>query len=190
MCTLQVFGLNTFIDGQLTILSEPEQQLIGSGAFQIKQGSYRAYGQDLDIETGVISFPGGPLSKPGINLRATRTVGDVVAGIYAIGPASKPRLTTFSNPPMSESSVISYLLTGSAPNNAGKGTKLSVGRQINNKLSVSVGTDVKTGESEFIARYRLGRKVHIQTTTGADSNAVDIFYTIELNDDDLSVNSK
>jgi len=184
------FGLNTFIDGQLTILSEPEQQLIGSGAFQIKQGSYRAYGQDLDIETGVISFPGGPLSKPGINLRATRTVGDVVAGIYAIGPASKPRLTTFSNPPMSESSVISYLLTGSAPNNAGKGTKLSVGRQINNKLSVSVGTDVKTGESEFIARYRLGRKVHIQTTTGADSNAVDIFYTIELNDDDLSVNSK
>jgi len=179
------FGLNTFIDGQLTILSEPEEQLIGSGAFQIKQGSYRAYGQNLDIETGVISFPGGPLSKPGINLRATRTVGNVVAGIYAIGPASKPRLTTFSNPPMSESSVISYLLTGSSPDKAGQGTKLSIGRQLNNKLSVSVGTDVKTGESEFVARYRLSRKFHVQTTTGANSNAADIFYTIELEDEDL-----
>jgi len=176
------FGFNAFIDGQLTVLSEPEEQLIGSGAFYIKQGSFRAYGQDLDIETGVISFPGGPLSQPGINLRATRTVGDVVAGIYAIGPASKPRLTTFSNPPMSESLVISYLLTGSAPDQVG-GTRLSIGRQINNKLSVAVGTDVKTGESEFMARYRLSRKIHVQTTTGSNTNAADIFYTIELEDE-------
>ncbi len=181
------FGLNAFIDGQLSILSEPEEQMLGSGAFHIKQGSFRAYGQDLDIETGVISFPGGPLSQPGINLRATRTVGDIVAGIYAIGPARKPRLTTFSNPPMSESHVISYLLTGSAPNDVGKGAKLSIGRQINNKLSVAVGTDVKTGESEFITRYRLSRKVHVETTTGANSNAVDIFHTIELEDDEIKI---
>jgi len=181
------FGLNAFVDGQLTILSEPEEQIMGSGAFHIKQGSFRAYGQDLDIETGVISFPGGPLSQPGINLRATRTVGDIVAGIYAIGPARKPRLTTFSNPPMSESHVISYLLTGSSPTDAGKGAKLSIGRQINSKLSVSVGTDVKTGDSEFITRYRLNRKIHVQTTTGSNSNAVDIFYTIELGDDDVKV---
>lgn len=178
------FGFNAFIDGQLTVLSEPGEQMTGSGAFHIKQGSFRAYGQDLDIETGVISFPGGPISKPGINLRATRTIGDVVAGIYAIGPAEKPRLTTFSNPPMSEGHVISYLLTGSPPNDNG-GTKLSIGKQINSKLSVSMGTDIKTGESEFVTRYRLNRKVHVQTTTGAESNAADIFYTIELEDDDL-----
>jgi len=177
------FGLNAFIDGQLTILSEPDEQMMGSGAFHIKQGSFRAYGQDLDIETGVISFPGGPLSQPGINLRATRTVGDIVTGIYAIGPARKPRLTTFSNPPMSESHVISYLLTGSAPSEAGKGAKLSIGRQINSKLSVSAGTDVKTGDSEFITRYRINRKIHVQTTTGSNSNAADVFYTIELEDD-------
>ena len=102
-----------------------------------------------------------------------------MAGIYAIGPASKPRLTTFSNPPMSESQVISYLLTGSAPNDTGKGVSLSVGRQINNKLSVSVGTNIKTGDSEFVTRYRLSRKIHVETTTAGNGNAVDIFYTIE-----------
>ncbi len=177
-------GVNAFIDGQLSITAEPEEQVMGSGAFNIKQGSYRAYGQDLDIETGVISFPGGPLSQPGVNLRATRTVGNIVAGISAIGPASKPRLTTFSTPSMSESQVISYLLTGSAPSDAGSGTKLSVGRQINNKLSVVVGTDVKTGESEFVARYRLNRKIHVQTTTAANSNAADLFYTVELGGED------
>jgi len=173
-------GLNTYIDGQLVMTAEPEEQMLGSGEFRIKQGTFRAYGQDLDIQTGVISFPGGPLSKPGVNLRATRTIGDVVVGVNAIGPASKPRLTTFSTPPMSESNIISYLLTGSSPQDMGTGAMLSVGRQINNKLSVSVGTDVKTGESEFITRYRLNRKIYVQATTSTNSNAADIFYTTEF----------
>ncbi len=173
------FGLNAFISGQLHVLAEPDEQMTGSGAFYINQGSFRAYGQDLDIETGVISFPGGPLTQPGINLKATRNVGNIVAGINAIGPARKPRITTFSTPPMSESQVISYLLTGAGPGDAANGAKLSIGRQINNKLSVSVGTDVKTGDSEFVTRYRLNQKIYIQTTTAANGNAADIFYSFE-----------
>jgi len=173
------FGLNAFINGQLHILAEPDEPMTGSGAFYIKQGNFRAYGQDLTIETGVISFPGGPLTQPGINLRATRNVGDIVAGITAIGPATKPRITTFSNPPMSESQVISYLLTGAGPGGGNQGAKVSIGRQINNKLSVSVGTDVKTGDSEFVTRYRLNHKIYVQTTTASNGNAADIFYTFE-----------
>ncbi len=80
---------------------------------------------------------------------------------------------------MSESLTISYLITGSAPSGDG-GTKLSVGRQINNNLNISVGTDIKSGESEFVARYRLSRKISVQTTTASSSNAADIFYTTEL----------
>jgi len=175
-------GVNAFIDGQLSITAQPEEQMLGSGEFHIRQGSYRAYGQDLEIENGVISFPGGPLTQPGINLRATRSIGDVVAGISVIGPAAKPRITTFSRPSMSESQILSYIITGSSPSTGG--AKLSVGRQINNKLSVSVGTDTKTGDSQFVARYRLSRKIHVETTTGTSSNAADIFYSTELGGDD------
>ncbi len=174
------FGLNSFVDGQLSLTANPGEQMLGSGEFHVKQGTFRAYGQDLDIERGVISFPGGPLSQPGINLQATRTVGDIVAGVNVLGSASRPRITTFSRPPMSESSTISYLLTGSAPEGGNGGVKLSTGRQINNRLSVFVGTDVKSGDSEFGARYRLNRKTYVQTTTATNSNAVDLFYTIEV----------
>jgi translocation and assembly module TamB len=174
------FGLNAFIDGQLTINSEPGEPIMGSGEFHIEQGTFQAYGQDLDIEKGIISFPGGPLSKPGINLRATRTVGEVIAGINAIGPAAKPRLTTFSTPPMAERDVISFLLIGRAASDTSGGATLSVGRQINNKLSVSVGADVKTGDTEVITRYRINRKIHAEFTTSSQSNAADIFYTMEL----------
>jgi translocation and assembly module TamB len=173
-------GVNAFIEGQVQLTAKPDEQMLGSGEFRIKEGSYRAYGQDLEIKTGVLSFPSGPLTKPGINLRATRTIGDIEVGIYAIGPAAKPRITTFSRPLMSESQTISYLLTGSAPSSGSGGAKLSIGRQINNKLSVSIGTDTKTGDSEFIARYRLSRRFSVQTTTGTSTNAADIFYTMEM----------
>jgi len=176
------FGVNAFIDGQLRVSAEPDEQMLGSGEFHIRQGSYRAYGQDLEIENGVISFPGGPLTQPGINLRATRSVANVIAGISVIGSAKKPRITTFSRPPMSESQTLSYIITGASPSTGG--AKLSVGRQINNKLSVSVGTDTKTGDSEFVARYRLSRKINVKTTTGTSSNAADIFYTTEFGGDD------
>ncbi len=172
------FGISAFIDGQLKVSAEPDELMMGSGEFHIRQGSYRAYGQDLEIENGVISFPGGPLSQPGINLRATRSVGDVIAGISVIGSAKKPRITTFSKPPMSESQTLSYIITGASPSTGG--AKLSVGRQINNKLSVSVGTDTKTGDSHFVARYRLSRKINVETSTGSNSNAADIFYTTEF----------
>ena len=175
-------GVNAFIEGALSITAEPGEQMMGSGEFHIKEGSFRAYGQDLEILTGSISFPGGPLLQPGINLKAVRQIGDIVVGVYAIGPVAKPRITTMSDPPMSESSIISYLITGSSANDPGSGAKLSVGRQINSKLSVSVGADVKTGESEFITRYRLNRKIHVETTTGGESNAADVFYTIEVGD--------
>ena len=184
------FGLDTFIDGQLTLVAEPEEELTGSGNIQIKQGTYRAYGQDLDIQTGVISFAGGPLSKPGVNLRATRTIGAVLVGVNAIGPAAKPRLIMFSNPVMAESSILSYLLTGSAPSDVGGGTKLSLERQINSKLLLSVGTDVKTGENEIITRYRLNRKIYVQATTATNSNAADIFYTSEFGGDSVGVVEK
>ena len=42
------------------------------------------------------------------------------------------------------------------------------------------GTDTKTGESQFIARYRLSKKIHVESTTGTSSNAADIFYSTEL----------
>ncbi len=172
------FGANGFIDGKLHITAKPDEQMLGSGEFHIREGSYRAYGQDLDIENGVISFPGGPLSQPGISFRASKTIGDVVAGLAIIGPATKPQITPYSRPPMPKSQILSYLLTGSPPG-AG-GARLSVGRQINNKLSVAIATDTKTGEKEFISRYRLNRKIHVEASTGSGRNGAEIVYSTEF----------
>jgi translocation and assembly module TamB len=175
------FGLDAYFDGELKATAMPSEALSVAGDIRIDQGTYRAYGQDLTIEQGIISFAGGPPSDPGINLRATREIDEITAGINAIGPIKKPRITTFSTPAMSQNDVISYLLVGQpARDIGGKGGKLSVGRQINSKLSVKVGTNPDTGEAEFGTRYRLSRKIHLEATTTQGSSAADIFYTWEL----------
>ncbi|MEN8131438.1 MAG: translocation/assembly module TamB domain-containing protein [Pseudomonadota bacterium] len=175
------FGLDAYFDGELKATAKPNEALSVAGDIRIDQGTFRAYGQDLSIEQGIISFAGGPPGNPGINLRATRQIDEVIAGINAIGPIKKPRLTTFSTPAMSENDIISYLLTGRPARDAGGGGgKLAVGRQINSKLSVEVGTDLDTGEAEFSSRYRLSRKTHVEATTTPRSSAADIFYTWEL----------
>ncbi|MCP4407127.1 MAG: hypothetical protein GY807_05080, partial [Gammaproteobacteria bacterium] len=170
-----------YFDGELKATANPNEALSVAGDIRIDQGTYRAYGQDLRIEQGIISFAGGPPGNPGINLRATRQIDEVIAGINAIGPIKKPRLNTFSTPTMSENDIISYLLIGRPARDAGgKGDKLAVGRQINSKLSVKVGTDLDTGEAEFSSRYRLSRKTHVEATTTPRSSAADLFYTWEL----------
>ncbi len=176
------FGLDAFFEGELDAKAKPNEALSVAGDINIDQGTYRAYGQDLTIERGIISFAGGPPSNPGINLRATRQIDEVVVGINAIGAIKKPRVTTFSTPAMSENDVISYLLVGKPASDIGQGgdTKLAIGRQINPRLSVSVGTNLDTGEAEFSTRYRLSRKIHVEGTTTPIGSAADIFYIWEL----------
>jgi translocation and assembly module TamB len=176
------FGLDAFFDGKLNGIAKPNEVLSVAGDIRIDQGTYRAFGQDLTIERGIISFAGGPPGNPGINLRATRQIDEVIVGINAIGSINKPRITTFSTPAMSENDVISYLLIGKPASDIGQGgdRKLAISRQANSKLSVSVGTNLDTGEVEFSTRYRLTREVHLEGTTTPRSSAADIFYTWEL----------
>ncbi|HKJ87504.1 MAG TPA: translocation/assembly module TamB domain-containing protein, partial [Gammaproteobacteria bacterium] len=106
------FGLQGQLAGDLAVIDEPGKVTIGRGQISIDNGTYRAYGQDLKIERGRLSFAGSPVDNPGLDVRAVREVGDVTAGVQVTGTAKDPQLTLFSQPAMSQSETLSYLLTG------------------------------------------------------------------------------
>ncbi|MEW8383303.1 MAG: translocation/assembly module TamB domain-containing protein, partial [Candidatus Thiodiazotropha taylori] len=101
--------------GDLLIIDEPGRPVIGRGRLGIEEGVYKAYGQDLKIERGYALFADSPVDNPGINIRAVREVDDVVAGLRVSGTLKSPKLDLFSTPAMSESDVLSYILTGRPP---------------------------------------------------------------------------
>jgi translocation and assembly module TamB len=109
------FGLRGKFTGNLLIIDEPGRPVIGRGRLGIDEGVYQAYGQDLQIERGYALFADSPVDNPGINVRAIREVGDVIAGLRVSGTVKNPKLDLFSTPSMAESDVLTYLLTGRAP---------------------------------------------------------------------------
>lgn len=106
------FGLRGFLGGDLQLREQPERPATGRGELSIREGRYRAYGQDLRIETGRLLFTDSPLDNPGLDIRAARHVGEVVAGIRVGGQLREPDLSLYSEPAMSESDALSYLLFG------------------------------------------------------------------------------
>lgn len=110
--TIKGFGLQGRLAGSVLIIDRPGQPTIGRGSLEVLDGEYRAYGQELTIETGRLEFPGGPIDDPGIDLRASRDTGEVVAGVQVRGALRQPQLDLYTVPPMSDSQAMSYLITG------------------------------------------------------------------------------
>jgi len=112
------FGFEGRFGGSLLLEDEPGQLTRANGEISIPEGYYRAYGQRLDVEHGRLLYAGGPLTNPGIDLRAVRHVSNVTAGIKIRGELNKPRMELFSIPAMGETDALAYLLLGHPIENA------------------------------------------------------------------------
>ena len=67
------FGLDGAIGGNLAVNQRPGRIATGTGTLNVS-GTYRAYGQDLKIESGRLLFAGTSLDNPGLDIRAVRTI--------------------------------------------------------------------------------------------------------------------
>ena len=107
------YGFDGTISGDLAVIERPGRTTTGSGTLNAG-GTYKAYGQNLKIETGRILFAGTAIDNPGIDIRATRKIeaDNVTAGLLVRGTAQVPVLTVFSEPSMEQSEALSYLVTG------------------------------------------------------------------------------
>jgi translocation and assembly module TamB len=107
------FGLRGRITGDLLAKDRPGKPTTANGELAIHDGRYRAYGQNLDIRTGRLLFAGGPLTEPGLDVEAVRRPAPgILVGIRARGSMRKPDFRLFSEPVMSQSDQLSWLVLG------------------------------------------------------------------------------
>ena len=104
-------GLDTRLQGLLTV----EQLANGSnrtfGELAVVAGSYSLYGQTLQLEEGELLFI-GPYDNPGLDIRATRDVGDTEVGLQMNGTLRNIQSELFSTPSLPENDIIALLATG------------------------------------------------------------------------------
>ena len=176
------FGLNADLGGRLTLVSEPGRLLTGNGELAVTQGSFRALGQELEIERGRLYYAGGPLNNPGLDIKASREIGDAVVGVQITGTARRPGFTGFSSDPnLTSEDITSLLLTG---HRKGEGdasnTRAYFGANITDRFSIGTRTSMETDQKEFVGRYRLSRRWSIETTSSSEKSGAELVYTIEL----------
>jgi translocation and assembly module TamB len=114
------FNFKGDITGNIIVVDEPERQTTALGELRVVQGQYSIYRQDLNIERGRLIFASGPLNDPGLDMRAVRRTGDVLAGVLARGTLKSPELLLFSEPSMSDTDTLSYLMLGRPADQAGR----------------------------------------------------------------------
>lgn len=105
------FGLKGGLGGKMQVWSRPGREMTANGALEVS-GRYKAYGQDLTITRGNLNWNFNAVSDPRINIRAERRIGDVTAGIDVTGRAQSPRVDVWSDPSMSQSEALAFLVLG------------------------------------------------------------------------------
>ncbi len=111
-------GIDTALRGELRLTS-PQGRLAVDGSISAADGTFAAYGQKLDIERGFVAF-NGPPANPRLDIVAVRPDTDVRVGVAISGSAAAPRVRLFSEPEMSETDKLSWLVLGRASEGLGR----------------------------------------------------------------------
>ena len=112
-------GLQTRLAGQINVRSTPElptPRVLGD--VRTERGSYRAYGQQLTIENGVLRFT-GPYDNPTLDITAVRPNSSQRVGVQISGTAQSPRVRLFSDPELPDSEKLAWLVLGRPASGAG-----------------------------------------------------------------------
>jgi translocation and assembly module TamB len=114
------YGLKTRLAGSLTATSKtrgaPQPRL--TGEISTVGGTYKAYGQWLDIDEGVLRFSGA-YDNPALDILAIRPNLTQRVGVQITGTALSPRVRLYSDPVLSEAETLSWLLLGRSGANGG-----------------------------------------------------------------------
>lgn len=135
---IQAAGLRGRVEGSILTVTQPQALPWGRGELRVVDGTFGAFGQRLEIETGRLIFSGGPLENPGLDIRAVRRIDTVTAGALVRGTLRQPEISLYSDPPMPRADALSYLTLGKSLDELQAGEKQTV-NQAASSLALSGG---------------------------------------------------
>ena len=125
---LDAMGLTARLTGSVTIRSGFDPITRGTGELSVAEGKYTAYARILDIQKGRLSFNGGPIDDPGIDVRAQKQFPDVTAGVNVRGTLLQPHISFFSDPPLPQTQIASLILSGGSLESAQNAQNAALGQ--------------------------------------------------------------
>jgi translocation and assembly module TamB len=165
-------GLNSRLSGRIRLSASGYDLPRANGTIRTRDGRFAAYGQQLEIEQGILTFQGLP-DNPALDVRAVRKGLAVEAGVQLSGTAQKPIVRLISDPELPDAEKLSWLILGHGPENLGSNDATlllsAAGSLLGNdsgnvvqQLKNSFGIDefgVRQGALDDTGRRRLGSRI-------------------------------
>ena len=146
--------LTTRVGGNLELKKEVSEPLRLYGELNILDGEINAFGQQLTIQRGDISFV-GDTDNPDLNIRAERDIRNesIKVGVQVLGDLESFEFNIYSTPELPENEAMSYLLRGRGLDQGaeadGAAMALSLGLGAVNRTGLVEGINRIPGVSDF-----------------------------------------
>ncbi|MFP4209192.1 MAG: translocation/assembly module TamB domain-containing protein [Wenzhouxiangella sp.] len=181
---LAALGMEAWLAGGLELQWDRNRlEPQASGVIRIPEGSYQAYGQNLEIEDGEVIFTGHAVDNPSLDIAAVRDIfGDPqveAAGVRIRGNAREPRINLFTDPPTSEEKALAYVVTGANFDHASGQAAVNIGFYLLPRLFVSYGIGLFEAGNVLSGRYELSRRWGVRVVSGERDTGVDLSYAID-----------
>jgi translocation and assembly module TamB len=126
-------------------------------------GEYAAYGKELAIKRGNLQYSNNLVYEPRLDILTERVIEEenITVGLQITGSAAKPKTTVVSNPAMSDSDALSWLLFGRPLNSVSAGQADSINAK---SMALNAGGSFLVGT--------LGRKVGLDQASISESRAL------------------
>ena len=113
-------GLATRLAGSLVLTSNPKSNGLPrlTGDLRTVRGTYKAYGQQLDIEQGLLHFA-GPYDNPALDILAIRPNLQQRVGVQISGSALSPVVRLYAEPDLADAEKLAWLVLGRSSANGG-----------------------------------------------------------------------
>lgn len=178
------YGLEGRLGGTITVVEPLQGVATARGEVSVLDGKYEAYGQKLTIAQGHLIYSNTPLGNPGIDFRAVRREETVTVGIMATGRLRSPNVQLYSEPPMEDSQILSWLVLGRPIDDASReeadllqraavSLGLAGGQRIAENIAGEFGVDVvqveastQRQEASLVLGKYLSPRLYVQYAVG------------------------
>jgi translocation and assembly module TamB len=145
-------GLQTRLAGQVLLVSNSATRGLPrlTGQVRTEGGRYKAYGQQLDIDTGVLRF-NGAYDNPDLDIIALRPNLSQRVGVQVSGTALLPRIRLYADPEMPDADKLAWLVLGRSAASGGAESAVlqqaalvllsGNGKSLSGELANSLGLD-------------------------------------------------
>ena len=145
-------GLQTRLVGQVLLVSNSTTRGLPrlTGQVRTEGGRYKAYGQQLNIDTGVLRF-NGAYDNPNLDIIALRPNLPQRVGVQVSGTALLPRIRLYADPEMPDADKLAWLVLGRSAASGGAESAVlqqaalvllsGNGKSLSGELANSLGLD-------------------------------------------------